>query len=107
MSLGNALKELREAQGQSLQAVADAVGASKAHIWELEAGKSKNPSIELVKKLAAHFEVSVARLVGEERQSKSDVDVAFFRAYDGLTEREKLYLKEMAEGLKELSGNKK
>jgi transcriptional regulator with XRE-family HTH domain len=38
MSLATKLQKLRMAKGQSLQVVADAVGASKAHIWELEKG---------------------------------------------------------------------
>jgi len=100
------LKRLRTKNKQSLQNVADAVGASKAHIWELETGKSKNPSMDLVKKLASHFDVSVGHLVGEGRENTSDLDAAFFRAYDGLNDREKKILKEMAEKLKELGEEK-
>jgi transcriptional regulator with XRE-family HTH domain len=32
--------------------VADAVRASKAHIWEIEQGRSKNPSMDLLSGLA-------------------------------------------------------
>ena len=35
------LKELRLKKKLSLQELADAVGVSKAHVWELETGKSK------------------------------------------------------------------
>ena len=55
MSLGVRLKELRIKKGKSLQEVADAVGASKAHVWDMETGRSKNPSIELLLKLAKFF----------------------------------------------------
>ncbi len=65
MSLALRLKALRTKSKKSLQDVADEVGASKAHIWELETGKSKNPTIELLTKLAACFKVSVADLIGE------------------------------------------
>ena len=55
VTLAQRLKELRLKKGDSLQGLADAVGVSKAHVWELETGKSKNPSIELLTKLAKHF----------------------------------------------------
>ena len=64
MSLGSRLKDLRLNKGVSLQVVADAIGASKPHVWELERGTSKNPSLELVKKLANYFGVSVDYLAG-------------------------------------------
>ena len=66
MSIGTRLKQLRMRKGQSLQRVADAVGSSKAHIWELETGKSANPSITLLTRLAEHLGVSTAYLVGED-----------------------------------------
>lgn len=64
MSLGTRIKELRFKKAVSLQVVADAVGASKPHIWELEKGTTKNPSLELVTKLAQYFGVSVDYLAG-------------------------------------------
>ena len=72
MSLALRLQKLRTAKQQSLQHVADAIGGSKAHIWELEKGTAKNPSIDLVRKLANHFEVSIASLVGEKPDEDSD-----------------------------------
>ena len=64
MTLASKIKELRLKKNKSLQQVADEVGASKAHIWDLETGKSKNPSIDLLTKLAKCFGVSVADLIG-------------------------------------------
>ena len=60
MALASKIKELRLKKKKSLQDVADDVGASKAHIWDFETGKSSNPSIELLTKLAKCFDVSVA-----------------------------------------------
>mgnify|MGYP001160614308 CR=1 FL=1 len=92
MALGARLRELRiRKKKESLQQVADAVGASKAHIWELETGKSRNPSIELLTKLADHFGVSVAFLVGEDPNA-SDEDpelVAMYRDLKGLTDTDR------------------
>jgi len=66
MSLGARITELRLKNGESFQQVADAVGVSKAHIWELEKGRTDNPSMALVTRLADHFGVSIASLVGED-----------------------------------------
>jgi transcriptional regulator with XRE-family HTH domain len=76
MSLGSKLKELRIRHNKSLQQVADAIGASKAHIWDLERGESKNPSLELTLKLAKLFKVSVADLVGENPHSQDAPELA-------------------------------
>ena len=65
MALGARIKELRLRRGQTLQQVADAVGASKAHVWELENGTSKNPSIDLLRAIATHFSTTVAYLIEE------------------------------------------
>jgi transcriptional regulator with XRE-family HTH domain len=69
MSLAARVAKLRRGKGQSLQEVADAVGVSKAHIWEMEKGRADNPSMALVTRLADHFGVTVAFLVGEDVDS--------------------------------------
>ena len=79
MSLGTRLKELRLNKGVSLQAVADAVGASKPHIWELERGKTKNPSLELISKLANYFAVNVDYLAGTGAKEEEAEYLAFAR----------------------------
>ena len=78
---GARLRQLRIRKGQSLQQVADAVKASKAHIWELEKGDSRNPSIELLQRLAQHFDVSIAYFVGEDPDAPDEEEelVAMFR----------------------------
>jgi transcriptional regulator with XRE-family HTH domain len=91
MSLGSKLSALRLKKGTSLQAVADAVGISKAHYWELEKGKSKNPSADLVKRLADHFGVDVGFLVGAENASVSELQEAqlFYRDLKSLNEQDR------------------
>lgn len=102
MILSAKLKELRRRKGQSLQAVGDAVGVSKAHIWELEKGTSKNPGLELMVKLAAHFGVTVAFLTDEESEPKDAAAKQFFREYDGkLSQEDWDVLTSMAKRLKE------
>ena len=46
MSFAARLHHLRLRKGYSLQKVADAIGISKAHVWNLEKGTSDNPSID-------------------------------------------------------------
>lgn len=64
MSLAATLRELRAEKKVSLQAVADAIGVSRPHIWELEKGKTKNPSLGLLKSLASYYGVSLDYLAG-------------------------------------------
>jgi transcriptional regulator with XRE-family HTH domain len=92
MSLGARLKQLRIKKNRSLQEVADAVQASKAHIWEIEKGRSKNPSMDLLNRLAENFEVSVSYLVGENLNEEEADLVAMYRDLKRLTrdEREKM-----------------
>ncbi|WP_296710710.1 helix-turn-helix transcriptional regulator [Rhodoblastus sp.] len=94
MSLGSKLRELRTRKRESLQQLADAVGASKAHIWELETEKSTNPSLELLKKIAAHFTIQVSTLL-EEQETRDAL--IFGREFEGLTDDDKKLLWQMAE----------
>ena len=80
MSLGVRLASLRQTRGESLQDVADAVAVSKAHIWDLEKGRTGNPSMQLVQRLADHFGVSVASLVGED-PGATDANPAIARMF--------------------------
>jgi len=80
MGVGRRITELRLKRSESLQQVADAVGVSKAHIWELEKGRTDNPSMALVTRLADHFDVTVAFLVGEDPKA-ADADPALARMF--------------------------
>ena len=101
MSLGHRIAALRRGKGQSLQQVADAVGVSKAHIWELEKGRADNPSMALVTRLADHFGVSVAFLVSEETESPdADTDLQrMFRRARELEPHERAILDDMMQSL--------
>lgn len=103
MSLAVKLKDLRTRSRQSLQQVANGVGVSKAHIWELETGKSRNPGVELVRKIAEHFSVTIAYLIGdEEGQEQDPAALQFFREFGGdLSSRDWETLRTIAERLKE------
>lgn len=101
MGVGARITQLRLKRQQSLQQVADAVGVSKAHVWELEKGRTDNPSMALVTRLADHFGVSVAFLVGEDVDAP-DADPKLqrmFRQAQKLDERERAILDTMMQSL--------
>lgn len=77
MSFASRLKEKRMRSGESLQTLAEAINVSKAHLWDLETGKSKNPSADLLTKLSDHFKVSVAWWFGEQVSEDNDLRVMF------------------------------
>ncbi|WP_366526633.1 helix-turn-helix transcriptional regulator [Aquabacterium sp.] len=102
MPLGSKLAELRLRKGASLQDVADAVGVSKTHIWQLEKGSSQNPSIDLIRKLADHFNVPLTFLADEDGStSVADVEAQqFFRDFQSLAPSEQALLKQTIEVFK-------
>jgi transcriptional regulator with XRE-family HTH domain len=100
MSLGARIKELRIKKNQSLQDVADAVDASKAHIWEIERGGSKNPSMDLLTKLARHFQVTVSYLVGEEASRDQAEMVALYRDLKTLDDADQETIRDLMQRFK-------
>lgn len=102
MSIGATLKQLRVKRSQSLQDVADAVGASKAHIWEIEKGSSKNPSLDLLTRLAEHFGVSVSFLVGEQPPDEQHEElVVLYRDLKELDEKDREVIRGLMRRFKE------
>ncbi len=102
MGIGNRIKQWRVKTNQSLQDVADAVKVSKAHIWEIERGGSQNPSMDLLKKLAEHFGVSVSKLIGEDTPSEEQEGLmVLYRDLKHLSESDREYIKQLAKRLKE------
>ena len=105
MTLGTRLRALRIRRGESLQQVADAIGASKAHIWELETNRSRNPSIDLLRRLAEHFKVSIAHLVGEDAEAQEADFRVFGREFKDLSDEDWNFLRRAARGLKGNANN--
>jgi transcriptional regulator with XRE-family HTH domain len=101
MSIGARLKELRMRKNKSLQEVADAVGASKAHIWELERGGAKNPSLELLTKLSGFFDVTVAYLIGEQIPGTEEQLSVFYRDFKDLGDADREMIRRMMKHLKD------
>ena len=102
MDIGERLFNLRQKSGESLQQVADKVGVSKAHVWELEKGRSRNPSFDLVRKLAAHYNVSIDVLCGDAAEpSGKEMEISRInRGLDELTPRDRAIVEEMIAAMK-------
>jgi transcriptional regulator with XRE-family HTH domain len=102
MSFARQLHDLRMRNRLSLQDVANAVGISKAHVWNLEKGLSEKPSIDLVVKLADLFRVRVADLVGENPAADTEAPemVAMFRDLKQLGEADRQTIRVLMEELK-------
>lgn len=95
MGLGAKLNELRRRKGLSLQQVADAVKISKPHLWQLERGESKNPTLEVLQRLAKFFDTTVSALLDEE-----ETNMVFGRGFAGeVDEDTKSIIIKMAEKL--------
>jgi transcriptional regulator with XRE-family HTH domain len=108
MAFKEALKRNRIKKGLSLQQLADLIGASKAHVWDLEQGRATNPSLEVLQKLSTHLDVPIASLVGEnpEEQDDNSESVVMYRDLQKLDEEDRETIKFMMERLKKRSTNK-
>ena len=89
MTFGERLRRLRESKKMTLQNVADAVGCTKAYVWELEKKDGQRPSAERVYALAKFLGVTVEDLMGESIPDASPEDFSFFRDYISLSPEEK------------------
>ncbi len=58
------LRQIREAQGYSLRALADKVGMAYPALFRLESGEA-DPRLSTLRKLAKALGVTVAELIGE------------------------------------------
>ena len=60
--LGKAIKRQREERSMSLQDVAEEAGLTKAHVWELEQGNSRNPRVKSLLGLAVALNMDPSAL---------------------------------------------
>jgi len=102
MALADRIKAFRTKKKMSLQDLADAAGVSKAHIWDLETARSKNPSIELLTTLANKLDVAVIDLVGEnpEQEEEGSRVLGMYRELQDLSGRDLDVIQSMIERLK-------
>ena len=101
MALATKLTILRANKGASLKQVADELGVSKTHIWQLEKGITDNPTLELITKLANFYNKSIQFLIGENPESSNsdELALAMFRKIGDLDEIDKEAINEMIESM--------
>ncbi len=85
-ALGTRIKLLRELRDMTLQSVADAANLTNSHVWELEQGRSTNPTVNAVWGLSAALCVSPSMLLGLDDKLPPIEPVALKIA--GLVDRE-------------------
>lgn len=102
MSFAANLKKHRMAKGLSLQKLADEIGVSKAHIWDLETERAQNPSLETLQKLSSKLGVSIASLIGEspEESEETSETVVMYRDLQNLDKEDRETIKMMMERLR-------
>jgi DNA-binding XRE family transcriptional regulator len=65
-NIGPAMQRRRAVLDISLDEVAKRAGTSKSHIWELENGRSVNPTIRMLLAVAAALNTSINTLLGAD-----------------------------------------
>lgn len=99
-TFGQRLRKFRMAKKLSLQDLADAVGASKAHVWDLETEKTKNPSLALLTHFSRALDVPIKDLVGETDETDNPQLAPLFRDLRGLDQRDLDVIKTLTEQLR-------
>ena len=74
MSLADNLKRLRKKRGWSQTQLAEQIGSHLSHINRIETGKY-NPSLDVVQKLAAVFDVTIDYLVSDTDEDFKEVRI--------------------------------
>lgn len=106
---GARLRIYRMKKKLSLQQLADAIEASKAHVWDLEQGNTKNPSLELLTKLSRALDVPIKELVGESTEAEEhEAELApLFRDLRGLKPEQLDLIRTMTQKLREMDDGDK
>lgn len=82
-NIGKAISERRTALGLSLDEVASRANCAKSHVWELEKGRSKNPTIIQALALCDALQCSLNTLLGRDvaQPILSDDEMALVAAH--------------------------
>ncbi|RST73735.1 helix-turn-helix domain-containing protein [Siminovitchia acidinfaciens] len=72
--IGLHIKELREQKGYSLSKLADKAGISKSYLSYIERDMQRNPSLQVLSKIAHPLGVTVEQLLQESVQKEFKLD---------------------------------
>ena len=87
--LSEKLTALRKLKKVTLQQVADSIGISKTHIWQLERGITTNPTMDLIIKLSEFFAVRPQTFIDDEYPIKEMRNDALVVNYNQLNKKNK------------------
>ncbi|MEM6385656.1 MAG: helix-turn-helix transcriptional regulator [Pseudomonadota bacterium] len=98
---GEKLRHVRTSQRRTLEELAEAVGSSKAYVWQLENKKNAKPSAELLLKIANFLGESPDYFLDDtsDERTAPQRDDALFRKYRRLSEDDKRYIDRIVSGL--------
>lgn len=103
---GEKLRAARTRRGVTLDQLAEAVGSSKAYVWQLENKKNAKPSAELLLRIADFFAEDPHFFLDDnvDERDEAHLDEALFRKIKRLSERDKKLIEQMISGIE---GDKK
>lgn len=68
-TLGQKIKRLRKSKHLSLDKLAQLTKTSKSYLWEIEEGRTTNPSSTKLSCIAIHLDTTIGVLLGQEKES--------------------------------------
>ena len=98
--LGRRLAKIRDDAGLTQSGLARLVETSQSAISQIESG-DRNPSYEMIRKIAEALDVSPGYLLGGEVEDLNPEEEAVFRLYRGLPDKGRSELQEFAAYLRQ------
>lgn len=99
-NFGKRLQQIRTDAGISQSALARDVEVSQSAISQMESGE-RQPSFDMLRRLAKALGVSPAHLLGEDVEQLSKEEQVYFRQYRSLPDQAKQELRDYAEYLRQ------
>lgn len=98
---GEKLRKVRTSRNKTLEELANAIGSSKAYVWQLENKKNAKPSAELLLKIANYLGESPDFFLDDEAEERTEgqLEDAFFRKFKKLSDEDKRYIDRIVSGL--------
>lgn len=99
---GEKLRRVRTDQNVTLEGLADAIGSSKAYVWQLENKKNAKPSAALLLKISNFLGQSPDFFLDDavDEATESQLDDALFRTISRLSEDDKRVIEKVASSLR-------
>ncbi len=100
MTLPERVVQLRSDQELTQSALAKKIGTSQSAIAQIEAGE-RNPSYDMIRKLAEALGVTPSYLLGADVEELSDEEKVHFRELKGLSREARIELRQFMAYLKD------